>query len=296
MHENEGADSVVEDGKKRFTDEDLPGTPGTIMNAEFANALMEEFRNILARAGMAFEPTAAEDRAAGWIQLSEAIFNSAALTAAALATSSVINSKLAPGAVTDDKVINLNLAKMYGVLELLQTTESITQSVKLNYEELQFLIDLGGDEIVYSLLNGGGLTVENNDGRATKYLNGGMRRVGAGEEAAVGMAVFDMSTTGTWDDTVTWYGVCTGLPKTERILHAYVTLENSADIGDTAGDGVSIYDGPEIKVVNGDNFGIFDRAFFTSVDTSDDWQVQVQLYTPYNTTGYGELKLHVVFA
>lgn len=73
MHRTEGVDYTTEEGKRRYIDPNLPSVRGTILNAESMNALQEEICNVIEKAGLTLNATAAADRTDGWDQLWAAI-------------------------------------------------------------------------------------------------------------------------------------------------------------------------------------------------------------------------------
>lgn len=83
MHRTEGVDYTTEEGKRRYIDPNLPSVRGTVLNAESMNALQEEICNVIEKAGLTLNTTAALDRADGWDQLWEAITNSGIIGEAA---------------------------------------------------------------------------------------------------------------------------------------------------------------------------------------------------------------------
>lgn len=100
MHRTEGQGYVSEGSFRRFIDRDSgAGITGTVDTAEYNNAVQEELcytiESVLGAA--ACSQSASADRSAGWHQLYDAIFDSAALTNAAISDLSV--SKLTAGTI-----------------------------------------------------------------------------------------------------------------------------------------------------------------------------------------------------
>jgi hypothetical protein len=83
-HRTEGAGYVLESGKRRFIDQNLPGTPGTVDPAESSNMFQEEICNVIELQGGTVAASAAADRAAGWRQLNDTIFENGNITESAL--------------------------------------------------------------------------------------------------------------------------------------------------------------------------------------------------------------------
>lgn len=106
MHRTEGVDYTTEEGKRRYIDPNLPSVRGTVLNAESMNALQEEICNVVEKAGLTLNATAAADRAAEWDQLWEAITSSGIIGTQALSASAVTTPKLADGAVTGPKAVS----------------------------------------------------------------------------------------------------------------------------------------------------------------------------------------------
>lgn len=84
MHRTEGVDYTTEEGKRRYIDPNLPSVRGTVLNAESMNAIQEEICNVIEKAGLTLNTTAAADRADGWDQLWEAITDRGIIGEAAL--------------------------------------------------------------------------------------------------------------------------------------------------------------------------------------------------------------------
>lgn len=95
MHRTEGDGYVLESGLRRFVDQNLPTTPGTVHPAEWDNAVQEELCYLITAAGITVASTALADRSAGWHQLYDAIFDSEALDTGAIADDAVTNVKIA---------------------------------------------------------------------------------------------------------------------------------------------------------------------------------------------------------
>lgn len=79
MHRTEGDGYLDEGGLRRFVDQDVPTYDGTVDTAEYNNAVQEELCNIVELCGGTLNGggpngTAAGDRAAGWRQVYDAIF------------------------------------------------------------------------------------------------------------------------------------------------------------------------------------------------------------------------------
>jgi hypothetical protein len=107
MHRTEGEDYVVEDGKRRFADQNLPTVPGTKDPAESSNAFQEELCNIIEMSGGTVAATAAADRTGGWHQAYDRIFQSAVLDSNAIDNISL--AKLSDG----DLNITRGLSNLY---------------------------------------------------------------------------------------------------------------------------------------------------------------------------------------
>ncbi len=90
MHRIEDADAVLEDGGlRRFADQNLPGTIGTVDRAEWNNAVQEELASIIEINGGTLNTTAAADRSAEWRQVHDTIFLEGNITTAAIDNISV---------------------------------------------------------------------------------------------------------------------------------------------------------------------------------------------------------------
>lgn len=104
MHRTDAPDHTVVDGLNRFIDQNLPGVPGTVLVANWANAVQEELAAVIEAAGLTLAASGAADAAAGWGQLKKAIFESNALGAAAIAAGAIGTSELADNSVTAAKI------------------------------------------------------------------------------------------------------------------------------------------------------------------------------------------------
>jgi len=128
MHRTEGDAFVIEGGKRRFKDQDLPTYPGTVDTAEYNNAVQEEICNIIETLGGTVEPDAATDRANGWHQLYTLLLQSAKIDDAALK--------------------DFNLAKGYGNIATvlgLYSLLAVPGEITLHYEAV------GADDITIFL-------------------------------------------------------------------------------------------------------------------------------------------------
>jgi len=165
MHRIDYDGYTTEDGKRRFIDQAEPGTPGTILGAQWMNAVQEEIAGVVVRAGLTLAATPAADRTAGWFQLHTAIFASKAIDTAALADGAVTDDKLAADAVTDDKLATgQDLSKFnHGVLSMTVAASGATTQRKLSIERNeQWLIADGVcgrcTSIIEDITNGGSAT------------------------------------------------------------------------------------------------------------------------------------------
>lgn len=104
MHRTEGVDYTTEAGKRRYIDPNLPSVRGTVLNAESMNAIQEEICNVIEKAGLTLNATAAADRADGWDQLWAALTARGIIGTNALGALSVTNPKIAAGAVDGSKI------------------------------------------------------------------------------------------------------------------------------------------------------------------------------------------------
>jgi hypothetical protein len=104
MHRIDSLDHVVVGGERRFANQNLPGTPGTVINAQWPNAIQEEVAHVIEAAGLTLAASGIADETAGWNQLKTAIFDSNALGSGALAAGAVGTSELAGKAVTAAKI------------------------------------------------------------------------------------------------------------------------------------------------------------------------------------------------
>jgi len=103
MHYTEGDGRVeVSPDVYEFIDQDLPLVIGTVDLSEWNNAVQYEIIHAIEEAGLTPAADSTADRADGFRQLAEAVFNSAAIGTNALAS----------GAVTDVKVANVSVSKL----------------------------------------------------------------------------------------------------------------------------------------------------------------------------------------
>lgn len=108
MHLFDGVGYIEVEGKRRFKDRELPTYIGSRPDDEIMNAMMYEIAQVVEAAGLTLATTGAADEAAGWGQLKQAIFESAAIDTAALTD----------GAVTDAKITDFNLSKASGSISI----------------------------------------------------------------------------------------------------------------------------------------------------------------------------------
>ena len=144
MHQTEGTNFNASDPDivgRAFQQEISEVQPGSVMFAEFANAVQQEIINVLAQAAIAPEATAGADRTAGWGQMAQAIFNSASIGLPAIATSAktkyqlfpVINASMNNGDVLVT-VSNLEEGKRYRIgmhMPVFDTSSSWTSRLDL---------------------------------------------------------------------------------------------------------------------------------------------------------------------
>lgn len=166
MHRTEGARTVtIGSLPKQHQNQDLPLVGGSTLSAEYANALGEELINIIQYAGITIKSNSVSDRAEGFTQTREAIFNSKAITAAAIAnntlTSDLINevslTKLSAGIC--DITTELGSSDITADLVLRSSAEGSGPSMQLKYTD-----DSGSPkEERYSLLNSTGLEIRDEE-------------------------------------------------------------------------------------------------------------------------------------
>lgn len=80
MHRTEGDGYVLESGKRRFIDQNLPSVPGTVDTGEYNNAVQEELCNLIELSGGTIATGASSDRSAGWHQVYDQIFEGGHIT------------------------------------------------------------------------------------------------------------------------------------------------------------------------------------------------------------------------
>lgn len=103
MHRIDGPGNVVvSPGIRRFINQSLPGTPGTIFVDVWANAVQEEIAGVIEAAGLTLAPSGSDDQTSGWGQLAQALFASAAIPSAGIQ--------------------DLDLTKVFGTLSIDGTT------------------------------------------------------------------------------------------------------------------------------------------------------------------------------
>lgn len=84
-------------GERRFINRSMPAEEGTIDGAYWNNAVQEEIVTVIEHAGLTLRASGAADETAGWDQLKTAIFDSAAITGAAITNASIGLAKLTSG-------------------------------------------------------------------------------------------------------------------------------------------------------------------------------------------------------
>jgi len=126
MHRIDYDGYTTESGARRFIDQSNPGVPGTVMGAQFFNAVQEEMIAIVLFAGLTPSASASADRSAGWHQVRDAIFSSGKIDTPALADGAVENAKIADGAVGASKISSVDLSTAVGALTIYDATTDPT--------------------------------------------------------------------------------------------------------------------------------------------------------------------------
>ena len=121
MHRIDYDGYVTESGLRRFIDQLEPGTPGTILGAQWMNAVQEELANVVTAAGETVQASPSADRAAGWHQLADAIFESNAIGENAMAPNAIHTAAIADDAVTKEKISSVDLSRAVGAIGVTDT-------------------------------------------------------------------------------------------------------------------------------------------------------------------------------
>jgi len=112
MHRVDADGYKTVSGKRRFEDQSLPGTAGTLDAELWKNAVQEELCNLIEYTGITLKSTGLIDEASGWNQLRQAIFSSAKIDSAAITDGAINDLKLNTNAVTNIKVNDVSVAKL----------------------------------------------------------------------------------------------------------------------------------------------------------------------------------------
>ena len=289
MHFNEGSGMIDNAGTPEFIDKNLPGTPGATILAEFMNAVTFEIENVVKAAGLTFSPDAVTDRANGWAQLKQAIFESATLNTAALAD----------GAITDPKVTSINLSKLYGTLTLTGSPGgSVILQMALDEGRVKLNVDYGDGRTAETVTTSLGVDVTSNTTPGVSLTVDGLRNIGVANSPPLKMTVIDLSNNADWtflagpSDLSSYNGIATGVPKTKKIHNMVFSIE------DLSKDGTGDYDGPVISFNNGSTTVVDGKDKYlceaSSRSTSTDWHITVIVEALLNTVNYATRKLYIV--
>lgn len=140
MHRTEGNGRVLESGKYRFHDRELPTYIGTVDLAEWNNAVQEEICNVIELCGDTIAASSTADRTASWRQLYDCIFQN--------------------GHITDSAIDNLTLDVISGgQLEL----ASGAYTLRLEYNEIELLNNAISTTINAGIINLKDITTVNTE-------------------------------------------------------------------------------------------------------------------------------------
>ncbi len=318
MHRVDSDGYVMEGVNRRFIDQALPGTPGTVDGAEWNNAVQEELLGVLAAAGITPAASSAADRAGGWSQLAQAIFQSGAIGTNALANFAVTTAKIANGSVTGAKIdvnsvgntqiTDLDLGKCFGNIDQLELQSGALYAewfagVNQTYHKKELttggdyqILDLRWDRDYSGLAAAGGVLKDyvRRDPFGLTFMTGGP----ADQHTTTHVAhqVWDLSGN-TWTNTgngrVT--GVASRILKTKKIIAAYVSIKMAQG---------PAYDGPSYLFENTDivrdptGAAILPNAYriqFNRVAASSYWDVQLFTSRAIGGGSFTSAELHVIY-
>jgi hypothetical protein len=316
MHRIDYDGYVEEGGLRRFIDEVIPGTPGTILGAEWMNAVQEEILGCLTAAGITPRNSSVTDRAGGWGQLATALFSSRKLGEAALEADCITTDKLRDLAVTDDKIFGLDLAKVSG-----EISTATTPSAGVLDQWVERTDYVARDRI--TVATGHDLAIRDALSSASRYCqdylpgvagyNKAVRMSPAGLSymedpdntggpvftAAYKMVDISLGVTG-WVDSTVFAGakakeITTRIPKSRSIFSAQaVSIEEAPS---------APYDGQMYRFKNGGTYGagtfstsswpVLEILFFREA-ASPFWKISATAASePLSST---DVKVHVVYA
>lgn len=112
MHRVDSDGYIIVSGKRRYIDQNLPGTPGTVDSSYWSNAIQEEIAGLIEYAGLTLAASGAADEAAGWQQLRQAIFSSGKIDSAALAQPCIYDIHIHNNAVKNIAINDVSVAKL----------------------------------------------------------------------------------------------------------------------------------------------------------------------------------------
>lgn len=308
MHRNDGPNFTTIGGLRFFEDINAPGTVGTTMISDFANAVQEEIAGVIEGVGLALNPSGTADTSAGWGQLYRAIFETSAINTSALSDSAVTAAKLDSGAVITDKILNgavtnvkiadYDLSKGFGQIAVSEVAGPAT-----NTWTASALSD------TRSLSTIGFTGAATRSAQTTTFTANGVDSVfGAdgirfdGNNANLKMKILDVSNKSEWSVTTPGSALFdTGILKSRNIWFARLRFKNNSLIGTDPGDG-SQYDAASVQfrwhtahLVNDIEADAY-LLDFAALNTETNWVVAINTQKDYrNDTNLEDAQMVIFY-
>ena len=150
MHRTDGNGYVEVGGERRFADRNLPTYAGTIVEEQSMNAIQEEICNVIEYAGLTLRSSGATDESAGWTQLRDAIFSSAAIgtdAVSAISLSKISNGTLDIDSASYDNNLTMDISAPTPYIQVSDGNGADTGDNRTRMEDGGFEVYRGGGSV-----------------------------------------------------------------------------------------------------------------------------------------------------
>jgi hypothetical protein len=175
MHRTEGADYLdLGGGIRRFQDQNLPTTPGTVDTSGYNNAVQEELCRLVELSGGTVAASAVADEAGGWRQVYDRIFESAAITDAGLSDISI--DKVTEGNLYWYRDVTGSTEEVqlsWGVLRLSEKISTELYTILLEPNEFRMFTGGTSEFCGFNIVTG--MTIRDSDGSQLKATGKGIK-------------------------------------------------------------------------------------------------------------------------